>query len=155
MTFPTTDTTKEARTLLSLNDEDLSVGDPAEDVRKHKVIDRDGEEIGTVDDLLVDDAERKVRFLQITEGGFLGIGARKFLIPVDAVTRIDDDAVHVDQQGTHVGAGPVYDPTVASDEAWRNDAYRDGGYYDGLYAHYGRTPYWGKGYVYPGFPFFG
>jgi len=143
---------KDMRTLLSLNDEKLSVTDASEDVRDHKVLDRDGEEIGTVDDLLVDDSERKVRFLRIKEGGFLGIGVRRFLIPVDAITRIQSDEVHVDQEGAHIGSGPDYDPKIASDEAWRGRAYGEGGYYDGLYGHYGRTPFWGPGYVYPGFP---
>ena len=153
MTNATTNAT-DARTLLSLNDEVLSVADEAEDVRNYTVIDRDGEEIGTVDDLLVDDGERKVRFLRIKEGGFLGIGVRRFLIPVDAITRIEGDDVHVDQQGVYISSGPVYDPAVASDEAWRSEAYREGGYYEGLYGHYGRAPFWGRGYVYPGFPFY-
>lgn len=153
MTTPTSNA-KDNRSLLSLKDEALTVGDPAEDVRNHKVVDRDGEEIGKVDDLLVDEGGRKVRFLRVKEGGFLGIGGRTFLIPVDAIARIEDDAVHIDQQGEHVGAGPAYDPTIAAEDAWRQDAYRDGGYYDGLYAHYGYAPYWAPGYAYPGFPFY-
>ena len=149
----TPNTTNE-RDLLSLNDESLTLGDQAEDVRTYTVIDRDGEDIGKVDDLLVDDVGRKVRFLQIKEGGFLGIGGRTFLIPVDAVARIEDDTVYVDQKGEHVGAGPTYDPIVAREDAWRESAYRDGGYYEGLYGHYGYTPFWAPGYAYPGFPFY-
>ncbi len=141
-------------TLLSLNDEALTVTEPAEDVRNYDVVDRNGQDIGKVDDLLVDDSERKVRFLRIKEGGFLGIGGRHFLIPVDAVTRIADDTVHVDQTGEHIGAGPVYEPDVASTDAWRQDAYRDDGYYQGVYRHYGYAPFWGPGYAYPGYPFY-
>ena len=149
----TTNTTNE-RTLLSVNDEAIALGDPAEDVRDFKVVDRDGEEIGTVDDLMVDDGGRKVRFLRIEEGGFLGIGGRTFLIPVDAIARIEDDTVYVDQRGEHVGSGPAYDPTVAMEDGWRESAYRDGGYYEGLYGHYGYAPFWAPGYAYPGFPFY-
>ena len=150
----TTANPTDQRTLLSLNDESLTVSDEAEDVRNYTVVDRDGEEIGKVDDLLVDETERKVRFLRIQEGGFLGIGGRQFLIPVDAVARIAEQKVHVDQKGEHVGAGPTYDPAVAAADAWRESAYRDGGYYEGLYGHYGYTPFWAPGYAYPGFPFY-
>lgn len=153
MTTTTTNTTQE-RTLLSLNDEALTVSDPAEDVRNYTVIDREGEEIGTVDDLLIDDGGRKVRFLQIKEGGFLGIGGRHFLIPVDAVARIEGETVYVDQTAEHVGAGPTYDPAIATEDVWRDEAFRDGGYYEGLYGHYGYTPFWAPGYAYPGFPFY-
>jgi sporulation protein YlmC with PRC-barrel domain len=149
----TTQATSE-RTLLSVTDEAITVADTSEDVRGHAVVDRNGEDIGKVDDLLVDDGGRKVRFLQIKEGGFLGIGGRTFLIPVDAVARIEDDTVHVDQTGEHVGAGPTYDPVIASDDAWRNEAYREGGYYEGLYGHYGYAPFWAPGYAYPGYPFY-
>ena len=153
MPTDTTNTTDQ-HTLLSLNDEALTVGDPAEDVRNHTVVDRDGEEIGTVDDLLIDDGARKVRFLQIKEGGFLGIGGRRFLIPVDAVARIEKDTVHIDQTGKHVAAGPTYDPAIASEDAWRRNAMREGGYYEGLYGHYGYAPFWAPGYAYPGYPFY-
>ena len=145
----TTTNPSSERTLLSVTDEFITISDPAQDVRDFKVIDRDGEEIGTVDDLMVDDGGRKVRFLRIKEGGFLGIGGRTFLIPIEAVARIEDDTVHVDQQGEHVGAGPAYDPEVATDEGWRESAYRDGGYYAGLYGHYGFAPFWAPGYADP------
>lgn len=140
------------RTLLSVNDESLTVADPSEDVRAHGLVDRDGKRFGTVDDLLVDAGERKVRFLQVQEGGFLGVGGRRFLIPVDAIVRIDGDAVHIDRTGKHVGAGPTYDPAIANDDVWRREAFRDGGYFEGLYAHYGYPPFWTPGYVDPGYP---
>lgn len=147
-----TDKTKttDHRSLLSVNDEAMVVVEPAEDVRKHTVVDRDGLEIGKVDDLLVDEEAHKVRFLQIKEGGFLGMGGRRFLVPVDAIARIDGDTVHVDQKGEHVGAGPTYDPAIATEEAWRGKAFGDGGYFEGLYGHYGYDPFWTPGYAYPG-----
>jgi sporulation protein YlmC with PRC-barrel domain len=141
-------------TLYSLSDERLTLTDPAEDVRGYTVIDRHGEDIGSVEDLLVDEGERKVRFLQVKDGGFLGMGGRMFLIPVDAITRIHDDHVHVDQTREHVGGGPVYDPDVVSEDAFRQEAFREGGYYHGVYGHYGYSPFWAPGYAYPGYPFY-
>ncbi len=128
-------------TLYRLGDSNLTVAFPDEDVRGRKVFDRDGEEIGTVSDLLVDGHESKVRFLEVASGGILGIGESKVLIPVDAVTRVTDDAVHVDQTRERVAGAPRYDPTLAGRPYWEN-----------LYGHYGYGPYWRPGYVYPPYP---
>ena len=130
--------------LVKLGDTDLTVADSAEDIRGRKVVDRQGDEIGHVDALLIDDRESKVRFLRIASGGFLGIGEQTFLIPIDAVTRVTDDQVTIDQTRERVAGAPVYDP----DLAYGHD------YYGGLYGYYGYAPYWGPGYVYPAFPFY-
>ncbi len=63
---------------------------------------------------------------------------------MDAVTRIDDDHVHVDQTREHITGAPTYDPDLAYDQE----------YYGGLYGYYGYQPYWGPGYVYPGYPYY-
>ena len=49
-------------TLMRLSDTELTVADPAEDIRGRTVVDRNGEEIGDVDDLLLDDHGKRVRF---------------------------------------------------------------------------------------------
>ncbi len=131
-------------TLVRLGDTDLTVNDPREDIRGRTVVDRNGEEIGHVDALLIDDQERKVRFLQIASGGILGIGAQTFLVPVDAVTRVGPDQVVVDQTGKHIAGAPKYDPDLTYDE----------GYYGDLYGYYGYGPYWGPGYTYPAYPYY-
>jgi sporulation protein YlmC with PRC-barrel domain len=136
---------KQNSTLLRLSETNLTVLDPSEDVRGLTVLDRDNEEIGQVDDLLVDDGEHKVRFLEVSSGGFLGLGARTFLIPVDAITRIHNDHIHIDQTREHVAGAPEYDPKVV----------RERNYYEEVYGHYGYSPYWGPGYAYPAFPLYG
>jgi sporulation protein YlmC with PRC-barrel domain len=79
-------------------------------VRSRKVLDKAGQGIGEVDDLLVDEREHKVRFVRVVAGGFLGLGETKFLIPIDAITKVEAKAVHVDQTRDHVTRGPCYDP---------------------------------------------
>ncbi len=130
-------------TLLKLSDSGMTVADPAEDVRGRKVLDRSGEEVGTVDDLMIDDGERKVRFLRLAAGGFLGLGERKFMIPVEAIARITDEAVHIDQTREHVAGGPRYDPGLDEQRHWED-----------VYGYYGYGPYWAPGYVYPRFPWY-
>ena len=68
--------------LLSIGDEKLVVNDRPEDVRRAEGAgQKAGQEIGEVDDLLVDEREHKVRFLRVAAGGFLGLGETKFLRP--------------------------------------------------------------------------
>ena len=137
-----TDTSQARPTKLS--DANMTISDASADVRGRTVLDKAGDEVGEVDALMIDDQESKVRFLQVSSGGFLGVGARHFLIPVDAVTRVDADHVHVDQTRDRVAGAPAYDPTVVAETDYYNDVYG----YDGF------APYWGPGYVYPRYPYY-
>ena len=129
--------------LVRLADAALTIR-PEQDIRGLAVVDREGEDIGTVDELLVDEGgDHAVRFLEVGSGGFLGIGEDKRLIPVDAVRKVDEQ-VHVDTTRTLVAGSPAYDPDVV--RASPAD------FYGGLYGYYGFTPYWGPGYVHPGMP---
>jgi sporulation protein YlmC with PRC-barrel domain len=129
--------------LVKLSDTNLRLADPAEDIRGRKVLDSAGEEIGDVDDLLVDSQKQKVRFLQVASGGFLGLGATKFLLPVDAITRINGPNVYINQTRRHVAGAPRYNPSLV-DEHYASD----------IYSHYGYAPYWRAGYVYPPYPYY-
>lgn len=135
-------------TLVRLSDTKLTVADPAEDIRDRNVVDRNGDEIGDVNDLFIDDREKRVRFLEVASGGFLGLGEKKVLLPVDAITRISDDTVYVNQTRQHVAGAPDYDPDLIHEDAG------EGSYYGNVYRHYGYTPYWGPGYMYPGYPYY-
>jgi len=134
-------TTQNNATLSKLSDTGKTVGDAANDIRGRKVKDKDGKDLGTVHDLLIDDSEDKVRFLLIEHGGFLGFGETKSFIPVDAITRITADEVFINHTREHVAGAPGYDPALINDRV----------YHEGIYNHYGYPPYWGDGYAYPGF----
>lgn len=135
-------TTDSPRTLVHLADSDLTVK-TEDDVRGKEVVDRNGDEVGTVDDLVIDPDELKVRFLQVGSGGFLGLGEKKQLIPVDAVVKIDEQ-VHIAQHRGHVASAPVYDPSLVPQAE----------YYEELYGYYGYPPFWASGYAYPPYPFY-
>lgn len=125
--------------LVRISDSNLAVPDEQR-IRGLNVVDPDGQQLGTVDDLLIDEEEERVRFLEVASGGFLGIGQEKVLIPVDAVTAVDDE-VHISSTRSHVEGSPGYDPDLV-DAGPRS-------YYGALYGYYGVSPYWGPGYVYP------
>ncbi len=130
--------------LVKLGDTDLTVADPAEDIRGRTVRDREGEEIGDVKSLLLDEQERRVRFVEVESGGFLGLGGETRLVPVDAITDVTEDGVRVEATREHVHGSPVYDPEVVDEET----------YYARVYDYYGYAPYWGAGYAYPTYPYY-
>jgi sporulation protein YlmC with PRC-barrel domain len=132
-------------TLHRLKDTGLTLDDVRQDIRGFKVIDRDGHEIGHVSGLFIDEAERKLRMIEVSAGGFLGIGERHVLLPVDAITAVDGHVVHIDQSGEHVAKSPAYDPSIVT----RPPA----SYWEPFYGYYGLSPYWNEGYFYPQFPF--
>ncbi len=131
--------------LVTLGDTDLTVHDPTEDIRGRTVADRDGKEIGKIDGLMIDRDEQKVRYLKVEAGGFLGIGQRHFLIPVDAITRVGDDTVQINETQERVVGAPGYDPTLGPEAS----------YWDSLGGYYGFMPFWGMGYGYPMYPYYG
>ncbi|GAB3259168.1 PRC-barrel domain-containing protein [Arthrobacter pigmenti] len=130
-------------TLVKLADTDETIISRDEDIRGRHVKDKAGEDLGKVDELLIDTNENKVRFLIVASGGFLGLGEQKSFIPVDAVTQVQDEEVRIDQTREQVAGAPAYDPELVQVE----------GFYDDIYGYYGYTPFWGAGYMYPGYPY--
>jgi sporulation protein YlmC with PRC-barrel domain len=123
--------------LVKLSDSGLGPRDPDEDIRGRTVVDSEGKDIGKVDDLVVDEHERKVRFLQIATGAilpFLGFGGTKFLLPVEAVTQVQPDTVRVNESGERISGAPQYDPDLVDDV-----------YFGLLYRYYNFRPFWGPG----------
>lgn len=129
--------------ILRLSDSGLTPASAEQDIRGRKVIDSDGRDVGVVDELMIDDAENKVRFLRVEAGGFLGIGGRKFLVPVDAIQKIDADRVQIGCSCEQLKDAPAYDPDLISEAEILK-----------LYGYYGMPPFWAPGYAYPLFPLF-
>ncbi len=132
-------TSNDNATLYTLGDRGQTVDGSVNDVRGREVKDQDGAGIGKVADLLVDDREEKVRFLLVEHGGLLGFGETKTLIPVDAVTKVTEDEVVINQSRERVASAPGYDPDLVDDRQ----------YHSSIYTHYGYVPFWGQGYMYP------
>lgn len=126
-------------TLMRLGDSDQMLADPAQDIRGYKVIDRDGKEIGKVDDLLVDNEQQKVRMLRVEHGGLLGIGATPLFLPVDTVEHVEDDKVMIGRSQVQVVGAPEYDPELVD----RDERMAE------LYGYYGYAPYGAPGYIPP------
>jgi sporulation protein YlmC with PRC-barrel domain len=75
-----------------LEDDDFIVqrwGLSVEDIEDLDLYTQDGEEIGEIEEVLVD-ADGQVRALTVEVGGFLGIGDREAIIEIDRLDRVDD-----------------------------------------------------------------
>ena len=116
--------------LAKLSEADLPLEEPWQDIRGLEVYDVNGEQIGSVEDLYVDRDSRLPRFLEVSAGGFLGIGKKHFLIPIEEVSRdIDEERVTVNQNREKVMESPDFDP----DDVSNPDIQR------AIHAYYGRT----------------
>src|ERR671917_1157274 len=100
--------------LIKLRDSDLPRDATAKALLDGDVYDRDGEKIGTVKDLYIDTEDEDVRFLEVGAGGFLGIGEKHFLVPVEAVTEVAEEWVAIEPGRTEKVEGPApFDTKVA------------------------------------------
>jgi sporulation protein YlmC with PRC-barrel domain len=122
------DDAQKSPTLSRLRDNAKTVSSSDEDVRGRMVKDKDGQDLGKIEGLMIDDAEHRVRFMEVATGGVLGFGERKSFIPVETITRITADEVHIDRTRAHVAGAPPYDPAVVTEDA---------GYFFSLYPYYG------------------
>ena len=116
--------------LIKLSDsENLRLREPLQDLRGLDVYDSNGEQIGTVEDLYVDQEAQFPRFLDVGAGGFLGIGKKHFLVPFEEVSRSvsEEERVVVRQNRDKVLDSPEFDP----DEMPEADLQR------AVYAYYG------------------
>ena len=120
----------ETHELVKLGDSRKSLTHQHDDIRGYTVRTSSGEEIGKVEELLVDVEEEKVRFLIVASGGFLGIGKDKTFIPVEAVSIVLDREVLIDQTREQIAGAPEYDPDLTDARS----------YYEDVYGHYGLSP---------------
>ncbi|MDP8953060.1 MAG: PRC-barrel domain-containing protein [Actinomycetota bacterium] len=114
--------------LVRLSDSELVLEDRTQDVRGLDVYDKDGDQIGRVEDLYADTQERKVRFLDVSAGGFLGLGGKRFLVPVEALGEVREDGVVVDQSRKKVAESPPFDTDVVPQTPYQREVYEYYGY---------------------------
>src|SRR5215218_10762626 len=79
------------------------------DLIHREILGPDEESIGFVRDLLIDEADWKVRFVHATQGGFLGLEERHFLIPIEAVRTVAEGFVVIEPSKEQVRGGPELD----------------------------------------------
>ena len=96
-----------------------------------------GDNIGTIERVMIDKHSGKTAYAVMTFGGFLGIGSEYRALPWSALTyneRLDAYELNLtdDQLRTAPMATDAFYDTGVIDRGWENDIHR----------HYQATPYW-------------
>jgi sporulation protein YlmC with PRC-barrel domain len=101
--------------LVKLSEEDLHLDEPWQDIRGLDVYDVDGEQMGSVEELYVERDTRLPRFLVVSAGGFLGVGKKHFLVPVEEVSRDmgEEERVTLNQDRDKVMGSPNFEADEA------------------------------------------
>ena len=111
--------------LVKLSGSDFHLEESRQDIRGFEVYDSEGDKIGTVEDFYVDREAHVTRFLNVKAGGYLGIGTKYFLIPVEEVTRNagEEDRVKVNHDRDKVLDSPDFDPDVVPNLDFQHTVY--------------------------------
>jgi sporulation protein YlmC with PRC-barrel domain len=97
--------------LVNLNDTDLHLEEPWQDLRGLDVYDTNDDQIGSVEDVYVDREQRQARLLDVSVGGVLGVGKKHFLVPVEDVKRdVNEERITVEHPKDKVMESPEFDP---------------------------------------------
>lgn len=108
----------------------------ADTLQGDKVINLQGENLGTIEDIMLDVGNGRVAYAVLSFGGLLGMGEKLFAIPWRALTMDADKKCFVlDIQKEHLKNAPGFDkehwPAMA-DPVWASQ----------VYAYYNQQPYW-------------
>jgi sporulation protein YlmC with PRC-barrel domain len=99
--------------LTKLSEIDLPLEEPWQDMRGLAVYDNRDEQIGSVEDLYLDREARLASYLVVSAGGFLGVGKKTFLVPVEEVSRdVGQERVTIMVPKEKVLTSPEFDPGV-------------------------------------------
>ncbi|HUP00873.1 MAG TPA: PRC-barrel domain-containing protein [Gemmatimonadota bacterium] len=101
-----------------------------------KVCNALGEDLGKVEDFMLDLSNGRIRYAVLSFGGFLGMGDKLFAVPPEAL-RIDteNNELILDVERERLENAPGFDKDhwpETSDHEWERS----------VYEFYGSTPYW-------------
>jgi PRC-barrel domain len=102
---------------------------PHHEIRQKTVLDSTDRIVGTVANLYVDEDSRQLRFVDVVTSGFLGLGRKHHLVPVEAVSEEGPGSITlgVDQQS--VQSAPTFpNPHVGPDEEYQRTICEHYGY---------------------------
>lgn len=104
----------------------------------NKVINKSGEQLGTIKELMIDLDDGQVAYAVLSFGGFLGLGDKLFAIPLEALTSgAEAGTVILDVDRELLENAPGFDK-----DHWPNDAQYEAGWLLDIYEYYGYSPYW-------------
>jgi sporulation protein YlmC with PRC-barrel domain len=110
---------------------------PASKIKGEKVTTANGEDLGKIEDIMIDQEKGMIAYAVISFGGFLGIGNKQFAIPWEALS---------EGQNEHAFTLKINKEILEKAEGFDKDKLpltRD--QLNNTYAHYGNKPYWETG----------
>ena len=116
----------EGSEIVRLDDFEGELDEGWQNARGSKVLDKNGEEVGTVEELYVWEGPSTVHLIEV-DGD-----ERKFLIPSHAVTNVDDDGVKLELGKGKLMESPEFDSEEVPDPETRRAAFAYYGYPDPL-----------------------
>lgn len=106
------------------------------DIADYRVRNPQGEDLGTIKDVVIDAGEGCIAYAALSFGGVMGLGDKLFAIPWEALRyNAADDSFVMDMPRDRLENAPGFDK-----DNWPTTAERE--WLTGLYSHYGYTPYW-------------
>lgn len=100
------------------------------------VVNRADEDLGEIDDLMIDLEGGRVRYAVLSFGGFLGMGDKLFAVPLETLTLDAENKRFVlDIDRERLKNAPGFDK-----DNWPDTTEQD--WQTEVYEYYGATPYW-------------
>ena len=122
------------RDLDPLTSSGLELEDQTKDIRGQEALDRDGESVGTVTDLIIDPTLRIPRLAVLeSSGGLLGMGKKRYLVPLEAISQDDEQHVRINCSKNEILGEPEYHASEGEEEELQ---------YAQVYVAYEIRPYW-------------
>jgi hypothetical protein len=90
---------------------------PQRELRQNRVFDSGGRYLGDVANLYVDN-DKRLHFVDVVTGGFLGLGRKHRLVPVEAITEEMTSSITLGVDQRTVESAPVLsDPQAGPDDS--------------------------------------
>ena len=106
------------------------------DVIGSKIVNPQGENLGKIEDVMLDSQAGRIVYAIVSFGGFLGVGNKYFAVPWQSLQFNQAEKVGVlDADKKLLENAPGFDK-----EDWPNLA--DPSWSDRVFSHYGKTSYW-------------
>ncbi|MDY0885520.1 PRC-barrel domain-containing protein [Dongia soli] len=106
----------------------------ADKVQRTSIYNSNGDNLGEVEDLMIDKVSGKVAYAVVSFGGFLGMGAQRRALPWSVLTYdTSREGYVIDAQDDIIRNTP---------EAQSEETYSDREWGTRLHNHYGVPPYW-------------
>jgi sporulation protein YlmC with PRC-barrel domain len=115
-----------AENLVKVDDFEGELEEHWQDARGRKVIDKNGDEVGTVEELYVWEAPSTVHLIAVSGD------ERSFLLPIHVVTNVDEEAVALEVGKGKLMDSPEFESQDVPDSESRRAAFAFYGYPDPL-----------------------